>query len=108
MNEEQFNLELDQQNPDWYVNLADIRDLQCFVLQQKRFPERLTDHINALRASTGRRLFTCAIATNNFIIKQKVINQKGFTVIELALVLAIFSIIGTVGYLAFHFIAKFW
>lgn len=63
MDVQQFQLAMDKQSPNWFVDLADFRDLHTFALQQLREPERLIDHRNALRRSTGNRLFVCARAT---------------------------------------------
>lgn len=72
MNEEQFMLELDKQAPNWFIDMADFRDLHTFTLQQIRSPDRIVDHTNALRTSTGRRLFICAIATHTFLKENQI------------------------------------
>jgi hypothetical protein len=60
MNEEQFAKQMDEQNPSWYVDMANEDELRDFARRVMRSRKLGND---TMREVVARRLFVCARAT---------------------------------------------
>ena len=67
MTQEDFNNEMDQQAPNWYIDLANELELRDLVRHIKNQPSEI--HLDKLRSRVGNRLFICARAVHNGLIK---------------------------------------
>lgn len=64
MSLEEFMDAMDVEAPEWFINLADERDLKDFV----RGNQIATKKLSELRRRTGNRLFICARATHQGLL----------------------------------------